>query len=38
MSCRVRIRLALEAIVWPPVAVLLVVMGFRPFGRGSRRV
>jgi hypothetical protein len=32
------IRLVLEAIAWPPVAILMVAMGFRPYGgRGARR-
>lgn len=38
MTWKVRLRLIGEAIAWPPVAVLMVAMGFRPLGgRGSRR-
>ena len=38
MTWKVRLRFACEAIAWPPVAVLMVAMGFRPLGgRGARR-
>lgn len=37
MKFRARLRLVIESLLWPPVAVVLVVMGFRPIGKGVRR-
>ena len=38
MKFKTRVRLLIEKLLWPPVALLMVLMGFRPLGgRGSRR-
>lgn len=34
---RVRLRILLEKLAWPFVALVLWLMGFRPFGGGTRR-
>ncbi len=37
MTCRQRARLLIERIVAPPAIVVMVLLGFRPFGGGVRR-
>lgn len=34
---KIRLRLAIESLLWPPAAVVLVMMGFRLNGKGVRR-
>ena len=37
MNCKQRARFIIEAILTPPAIIILVLMGFRPFGGGVRR-